>query len=234
MPKPDDNPGTKRLIEEDTPFLTPIKAIVAAIVVAVSFEAGARTLIPDGTWAKVVVPIISAAGLLTVSFYVITAKKERTTEIVLPQSQRPRLMEYRYARTFRIYCMAGAAALSIILFTRLWQIRPNALTGKIYVSGFVCSAKTGEPIRKGVVEILGQGDMVVSQAPQKLDDRGFFYSKLKRWAFSPTAIRIIGTDCAEIYLIPLEPDRPGACPSRALAPNTEVLTQEWVISCDVK
>jgi hypothetical protein len=49
VPKPDDNPDTKCLIEEETAFLTLVKAIVAAIVLAVSFEAGARTLIPEGT-----------------------------------------------------------------------------------------------------------------------------------------------------------------------------------------
>ena len=234
MPKLDEETKAKRLTVEDTTLLASIKAVIAAIALVASFEAGVSILIPDGGWAKVIAPLISATGLLIASLYIIRAKKERSIEIALASSQPSRLVEYRYNRSFRVFCMAGAAALSIIIFIRLWQILPNAFTGKTYVSGFVCSAKTGEPIMQGTVEILGYGDIVISHAPQKLDDRGFFYSELKQWTVSPITLQIVGTNCGETYRIPLKAISSGACPTRTLAPSTQIVTKEWVISCDTK
>ena len=109
MPKSRDNSSFKGFLDQETPFLASIKSIVAAIILAVSFEAGARTLIPDGTWAKIIVPIMSATGLLGVCIYIGFAKRERTSEIALPLES-PSAFEYRYHQTVRRYCKAGAIA----------------------------------------------------------------------------------------------------------------------------
>jgi hypothetical protein len=231
--KPRSSPTTRLQHADSSSMLESFRAVGAAVVAAAAFETASRTLLPEGTWVELLAPIASAAGLLAACLYVITVKTEDASSGVRTVSRPPQRHAYRYGRFLRTFCRCGAGALVVILGIRLWETVPNALTGHSYVAGFVCSG-SGTPVTSGTVDVLSRFDTVVSAATQRLDDRGFFYAQLEKWAMAPRSIQIIVPGCGGTQRLSLTTARTGACTSRSMAPDTRIDAREWTLSCEHK
>ena len=233
LPKPRISSTARLRLDDSSSLLESLRAIGAAVVAAAAFETASRNLLPEGTWVELLGPIASAAGLLAACLYVIFVKTEDPSSVVGTVPRPPRRHTHQYGRSLRTFCKAGAVALVIILGIRLWQTLPNALTGHNYVAGFVCSG-SGAPVTSGTVDVLSRLDTVISFATQRLDDRGFFYAKLERWAMAPRNLRITAPGCGGTQRLSLTTARTGACSSRSMAPDTGTDAREWTLPCETK
>ena len=108
--------------------LESLKSVGAAVVAAAAFATASRTLLRAGTWLELFVPIASATALLIGCLYVIFARSGgRYSAHVrgLTPSAKP---AFRYGRSLRTFCSAGAVALVIVISTQLWSAFPNVVT----------------------------------------------------------------------------------------------------------
>lgn len=232
QPKPKSSPTARLQHADSSSLLESLRAVGAAVVAAAAFETASRTLLPERTWVELLAPIATAAGLLAACLYVITVKTEDASSRVGTVSRIAQRHAHRYGPFLRTFCKCSAVALVIILGVRLWETFPNALTGHSYVAGFVCSG-SGTPVTSGTVDVLSRFDTVVSAATQRLDDRGFFYAKLEKWAVAPRSIQITVPGCGGSQHLSLTTART-ACTSRSMAPDTRIDAREWTLSCEHK
>lgn len=231
LPKRRTSPSSRLRPDDSSSLLESLRAVGAAVVAAAAFETASRSLLPQGTWVELLAPIASAAGLFVACLYVISVKTE--DRLSATGAVPPRQNTHRYSRSLRIFCKAGAIALIIILGIRLWGTLPNALTGHDYVAGFVCSG-SGAPVTSGTVDVLSTLDAIISGASQHLDDRGFFYAKLKKWAMGPRYLRITAPGCGGTQRLSLTTAKTGACTSKSMAPDRGINAGEWTLPCENK
>ncbi len=226
-----ENLNTKLPSAKNNSAFEALKAVTAAIAAVGGLEAGVRALVPDSTWGGILGPIIVTSALMVVCVYVIAAKTPRPSALIFTSQRVAQATEHRYKGTFRLFCTIGAIALTAVLLVRVWQILPNALVGKEYLSGLICNAGSGEPITSGSVEVLSRVGSKVSVHPQSLDDRGFFYIELKGWALPPRILQITSTACGPTQGISVSHTSPGLCVSRSMIPESNIDIQEWSLSC---
>jgi hypothetical protein len=201
-----------------------LKAVGPAIGAAVSFEVAAKAFLGGRGALGLLIPIISAAGLMTVCIYVAFA----TTRTTVSGSVKASL---KYPKTVRALGLVGMALLIGVVLVRMWRARPNFIHGQLYEAGFVCNATNGLPLSEGKVIVLSRAGNPMSQ-PQDLDSRGFFYSILQNRSFLPDKLQIYSETCKFAGQIDIESSESGACPaSRDAAPNPAVIVRQWRIKC---
>jgi hypothetical protein len=220
-------------IQDGSSLLEFLKSVGAAVVAAAALATASRTLLPEGTWLELFVPIASATGLLIACLHVTFARSGGRYSAhgrgLAPSTKRA----FRYGHSLRTFCSAGAVALTIVIGIQLWNAFPNVLTRQSYVVGFVCST-SGAPVTNGTVDVLSSLGTVVSSETQRLDDRGFFYSRLQRWALAPRHLRITVPSCGGIQRLSLSTTEPGVCVSRSQTALTGIRDSEWVLPCEEK
>jgi hypothetical protein len=201
-----------------------LKAVGPALGAAVSFEVAAKEFFGGRGALGLLIPIISAAGLLTVCIYLAFAKSKMAT------SDSARTFP-RYPNYMRAIGFIGMVLLMAVVVVRIWKARPNFVHGQAYEAGFLCDAATGMPIGEGKVIVLSRGGRPMSQS-QELDSRGFFYSNLKKDAFLPNALQVYSPACKVPGQIDLDSSEPGSCPASRDAPrNSTVVVHEWRAKC---
>jgi hypothetical protein len=208
---------------EEPDLVGALKAVGPAIGAAVSFEVAARAFLGGRGALGLLIPIISAAGLLTVCIYVAFAK---TRTAVSGSSAFP-----KYPKTIRVLGLTGMVLLTGITLVRIWKARPNFVDGQEYEAGFLCDATNGQPLSEGKVIVLSRAGNPMSQ-PQELDSRGFFYSELQKRAFLPGELQVYSPTCKLAGQIDIDSSESGACPtSRDAAHNPAVTIREWRVKC---
>lgn len=212
--------------EPDDGIRFTIQAIGAASACVAALETISRTLLAGLSWAEIVIPIVSALAILCACLYIVTAKRQVASEVA-PDTHR---LEPRYGANVRRFAKAGAVGMIALLSLRLWNIRPNFVGSRDAIDGFICTAGSGAPFGDGVVEVLSRSGAVMSTA-ERLDDRGYFYADLQRWALRPVAVRFRGDGCRDRQTISLESGRRGVCSAARQAIPTESAL-EWAIVCE--
>jgi len=212
--------------EPDNGIRFTMQAIGAASVCVTAFETISRTLLAGLSWAGIVIPIVLALAILCVCIYIVMAKRQVASEVA-PDTHYP---EPRYGENVRRFAKAGAIGMIALLSLRLWDIRPNFIGSRDAIDGFVCAAGSAAPFSDGVVEVLSRSGAVMSTA-ERLDDRGYFYADLQRWALRPAAVRFRGDACRDRQTISLETGRRGVCSAAREAIATESAL-EWVVVCE--
>jgi hypothetical protein len=218
------SPRTENANTNEPDLVDALKGIGPAIGAAVSFEVAAKAFLGNRGALGLVIPILSAAGLLTVCIFAAFAKSRATAPMSGNASP-------KYPRSVRVLGFVGALLLAGIVFMRVWQARPNFIDGQAYEAGFLCDAATGLPLGEGKVVVLSRGGIPMSQA-QELDGRGFFYSELQRNAFLPEKLEMNSATCKFAGQIDIDSSESGACQaSRDAAHNSAVVVREWRVKC---
>ncbi len=201
--------------------LSALKAVGPALAAATAFEVSAKTFLGSNHLAGIVIPILSAAGLLFASSYIAVAKVN---------GQKHPTPEPKYALSLRVVAACGSILLLALFIHRLWAARPNALLGHAFETGYLCQASNGKPITRGQVIVLSRDGAAMS-SPQDLDDRGFFYADLDKWAFLPSELRVIQIGCKSPSTISIDSGDADPCPASLDAATPSLRTLNWRLNC---
>jgi hypothetical protein len=209
----------------DTPSLISIlKSVGPAIAAATAFEVAAKTYFGSKGVFGLIIPIASAIGLLVASSYLAFAK--------VPSTEGTSKSGRRFPDPVRAIGLVGLAVFTVLVFFRIWAIRPNSMHGEPYEAGFLCEASSGLPIGDARVVVLSRSGQAMSQS-QDLDNRGFFYVDLDRWSFLPESIQVFGKTCKVIAPVAIQSVGKDLCPAARDADNPTSLTiHQWRITCD--
>jgi hypothetical protein len=208
-----------------------LKAIAGAVGSVAAFETASRTLLSSSGWAQVLIPIVSATGMLAICVHIFLAR-QRAAPLTVPRSRPHRgKLEHKYGAMLRVFCGTAALMLLALLIYRCWQILPNTVTGRSHLAGVLCSSGDGAPIVRASLEVVDRAGQTASTRATETDDRGFFYVGLRRWRLPPKALRIVIPACGGSTDVPLSAAAQGACPAARDMPTVDVSILEWRLSC---
>lgn len=218
------DPQTETPKEKAPDLVDALKAVGPAVGAAVAFEVAVKAFLGGHGALGLLIPIISAAGLLTVCVYVVFVRSraaDSSSAVSIP----------RYPKYIRAIGLIGMVLLIGVVSVRTWKARPNFVLGQKYEAGFLCDATNGQPLSEGTVTVLSRAGNPMSQ-PQDLDSRGFFYSVLQKRAFLPGELEINSATCKFSGQIHIDSSESGACPaSRDAAHFSGVVAREWRVKC---
>jgi hypothetical protein len=202
----------------DVSFVALPPTIIAIVTVS-------GLLTRDRAWLTPLVdtllPLISVLGVV----FVISARAapdRRDTGFNGAEPQRV----YRYCSGARNAAKVALVPMIAVASCVAWASAPNIVRGRD-ASGYVCNAD-GTAMR-GFVQITDRAG--VPLANTELDDRGFFFVRLKALGSAPASIELINSRCANSRLSWHTTQRAMSCPRERVESPQTGSALVWVFVC---